>query len=501
MDHTITPAEMKTLEAQFMAEYGVPGSLLMEHAAQGVADALRRRAPGGCALFLCGPGNNGGDGYAAARLWKQQGGRSVIVELSPDAKGDAGLNRTLALLAEIPIRAASLLHGQLPDCDIIVDALFGTGLSRPVDGPAAVLIHLANESGRPIVAVDIPSGLDGTTGKPTGPRIIASETVTFHRMKPGLLLGEGPRFCGEITVHPILIPIDYGSVSGLACMKPSDLRVYIRPRDMYAHKGTFGRAVILAGAPGMAGAAAFAANACIRTGAGLTTVVCRESILPLIQTLAPGAVCIPLTEDENGLAADALALCREALSTASAALIGPGLGQDEAARQLLTPFLEAKCPVVWDADALNLLASGETVKLKPRDVITPHPGEAARLLACTNAAVTADPLAAARDLRQKWGACTLLKGARTLMTDGRRFAVNRFGTPAMAKGGSGDVLAGIMTGLLAQYPASRPTLLIMQLAALIHGLAGLRAEKLHGEICVTPQHLIDCIRLDDQYLD
>ena len=251
----------------------------------------------------------------------------------------------------------------------------------------------------------------------------------------------------------------------------------------------------------MAGAAAFAANACIRTGAGLTTVVCRESILPLIQTLAPGAVCIPLTEDENGLAADALALCREALSTASAALIGPGLGQDEAARQLLTPFLEAKCPVVWDADALNLLASGETVKLKPRDVITPHPGEAARLLAGTNAAVTADPLAAARDLRQKWGACTLLKGARTLMTDGRRFAVNRFGTPAMAKGGSGDVLAGIMTGLLAQYPASRPTLLIMQLAALIHGLAGLRAEKLHGENCVTPQHLIDCIRLDDQYLD
>ena len=272
----------------------------------------------------------------------------------------------------------------------------------------------------------------------------------------------------------------------------------IPPRSVDGHKGTFGRAVLLAGSPGMAGAAAFVANACVKAGAGLTTVLCRESILPLVQALAPAAVCIPLPERRGRLTADAAALTADTLATADAAALGCGLGQSDDLLPLLERFARAECPVVWDADALNLLAGKRGLRPGRAAVMTPHPGEAARLLGCAVAEITADPLAALAKLQQL-SPCVLLKGARTLMTDGAHTAVNRFGSPAMAKGGSGDVLTGILTGLLAQrLPVS--TLETVQLAALIHGLAGVRAGRIHGEGCVTPQALIDCIRLDDKGL-
>lgn len=498
MDLTITPAEMKALESAYMAQYGIASALLMEHAAQGVCAALQRRFPGGRALFLCGPGNNGGDGYAAARLWQAQGGASVIAELSGRAHGDALMNRTLAQLSGIPLLRAEDITDELPPCDVVVDALFGTGLSRPITGTAAELIRRVQASRIPVIAVDIPSGLDGETGRIWGCVLSAVETVTFHRLKPGLLLGSGADHAGQITVHPILIPQHYGTQEGLRCLTPDDLAALIPSRPVSGHKGTFGKAVILAGSRGMAGAAAFAANACIRAGAGLTTVLCRESILPIVQTLAPGAVCIPLPEADGRLTDAASALAADALHTATAAAIGPGLGQAEDMLPLLQLFAQWDRPVVWDADALNLLARHPALLPLPASaVITPHPGEAARLLNCATSDIAADPLEALHRLHASTGAHVLLKGARTLMTDGVHDAVNRFGTPAMGKGGSGDVLTGILTALLAR-PAPYSTLEAMQLAALIHGLAGLRAEKLRGENCVSPLDLIDCIRLDNR---
>lgn len=479
MDLTITPAEMKALERAYMEQYGIASALLMEHAAQGVCAALQRRFPGGRALFLCGPGNNGGDGYAAARLWQAQGGTSVIAELSDRAQGDALMNRTLAQQAGIPLLSAAAITDALPHCDVVVDALFGTGLSRPITGTAADLIRRVQESPVPVIAVDIPSGLDGETGRIWGCVLSAVETVTFHRLKPGLLLGSGADHAGQITVHPILIPQGYGTQEGLRCLTPADLSRLIPPRPVSGHKGTFGKTVILAGSRGMAGAAAFAANACIHAGAGLTTVLCRESILPIVQTLVPGAVCIPLPEADGRLTAEASALAADALP-------------------LLRLFAQWDRPVVWDADALNLLAQHPALLPLPASaVITPHPGEAARLLGCAIGDIAADPLHALQDLHVRTGAHVLLKGARTLMTDGLHRAVNRFGTPAMGKGGSGDVLTGILTALLAR-PATYTTLEAMQLAALIHGMAGLRAEKRRGENCVSPLDLIDCIRLDDR---
>lgn len=479
MQITITPEEMKKLERNYMQENAVPGALLMEHAAQGVCGAIARRFPGGRVLFLCGPGNNGGDGYAAARLWQAQGGQALVMETSAPATGDAAMNSRLAQQAGVTIVPAAL---PLPVCDGIVDALFGTGLSRPVEGLAKALIQAANASGAPIVAVDIPSGLHGETGQIMGAAIEAVETVTFHRIKPGLVLRQGPNHAGKITVAPILIPKDDGMPRGLRCMEEEDVPQYVLPRRADCHKGSFGRMVIFAGSLGMAGAAGFAAAAAVKTGAGLTTVLCDADVLPIVQTLAPGATCQPVEHaDIPGL-----------LAKADAAVVGCGLGMREERRPLLEHFRQAACPVVWDADALNLL-TGWSTALPANAVITPHPGEAARLLGWSVSRVTEEPLLALNALHDLCGCHVLLKGARSLMTDGCHQAVNLCGSPALAKGGSGDILAGMLGALLAR-PMPGTQLDLLQLAALLHGQAGCRAAQHLGENCTTPMDVIQAIR-------
>lgn len=497
MDWTITPVEMKALEAAYMAETGVPGALLMEHAAQGVCAALRRHAaPDAAVLFLCGPGNNGGDGYAAARLWQAAGGRSLVWELSARPRSDAGLNRLLARSSGVPLHLVENAPASLPPCDAVVDALFGTGLDRPVQGVAAALIRLTNAAKAPVVAVDIPSGLDGTTGRILGDAVRAMETVTFHCIKTGLLLGDGPACTGAITVQPILIPPSYGQARGMACLSPADVPRLMPPRPVCAHKGDLGRVVLLAGSLGMAGAAALCARACLKTGAGLTTVLCRPSVLPVVQVLAPGAVCVPLPEEDGRLTPEAEETVRHALQGATSAVVGCGIGQDTALLPLLEAVRQAACPVVWDADALNLLAAHPALLPLPGSaVITPHPGEAARLLGCKTSDVTADMPAALSRLQEKCGCAVLLKGARTLMADGADRAVNRFGSPALARGGSGDILSGMLGALLsrARLCPRQTRLETLQLAALLHGLAGMRAAERFGEDHATPEDIVACI--------
>lgn len=507
---TITPADMKELETRFMAETGVPGALLMEHAAQGVCAAIARHARrDAVCVFLCGPGNNGGDGYAAARLWAAQGGRSIILEMTDSLSGDAKLNRGLALAAQ-GVRIRAFDENDFPACDVIVDALFGTGLSRDVEGIAWEMIHQANEAGVPIIAVDIPSGLDGLTGEVWGTAIQATETVTFHRIKQGLLLGAGPDYTGRITVQPILIPLsgDLDSeYEGLLLTDPDDLAGSMFRRARVSHKGDYGQVVLLCGSRGMAGAAALCANAAMRAGAGLTTILCRESLLPILQTLAPGATCAVLPERDGRLLPEAMEIARDMLERADAACIGCGLGQAPDTMPLLRLFAQARCPVVWDADALNLLARTDGIlPLKEADVITPHLGEAARLLDADPDELAADPLETIDSLHDLCGCTVLLKGTSTLISDGLETWCNRWGTPALAKGGSGDVLTGILTALLARpMPDTAEGRLssaeAAAYAALIHGLAGLRAEKRHGENSMLPTDLVDCIRLDAEGLD
>lgn len=503
---TITPDDMKALETRFLAESGVPSIVLMEQAAQGVVEAVMRHAPKGSrVLFLCGPGNNGGDGYAAARMWCMSGGMADIWEVTPSARGDALAERKLALMqANAHLKQENEID--VSDYAAVVDALYGTGLNHAVEGDAELLIHRCNDHPDvPVIAVDIPSGLDGTTGHPIGTEVVhATETVTFHRIKQGLLLCEGPDYTGHVTVQPILIP--YGDDNdhdfpGMAHVSPEGMEKRFQRRKTL-HKGDCGRAVIFCGAKGMAGAAAFCANACIRTGAGLTTILCRESLLPVLQMLAPGATCMPLPEKEGLLTAEAAQITRHALQGATAACIGCGSGRMADMPMMLRVFAEAECPIVWDADALTMLSTHDGIfPLKEEDIITPHPGEAARLLEKDAQAVVSNPLQALDDLHELCGCCVLLKGARTLLTDGEERYINLIGTPALAKGGSGDVLSGILTALLCQknrLEVQMPTLRLAAYGALIHAMAGIRAEKQYGVNGVAPQALIEAIRLDDK---
>ena len=504
MYETLLPAEMQALEKAWMRETGVPSILLMETAARAVADALARHAAAGAkVLFLCGPGSNGGDGYAAARIWAVRGGEAVVWELTGSAKNDAAAERFLAGQAGISLlKAASPVTALPEDCAAVVDALFGTGLSRPPQDTAAEIIRAVNASGLPVVAVDIPSGLDGADGRRLGEAIRAAETVTFHRPKPGLYLRDGCVCAGKVTVAPILIPSGWGEIAGLRVLQPDDLGALIPARPADAHKGTFGRAVIFTGSTGMAGAAALCAMACVRSGAGLTTVLCREQVLPVVQTLCPGATCRLLPERGGKLLPEAAEIAREALRTADRAAIGPGLGQANDLLPLLRVFREAACPVIWDADALNLLAvrgrAEGLLPLKAADIVTPHPGEAARLLGWETARVTEQPLEALEALHSTCGCRVILKGARTLMTDGTHQAVNAVGTPALAKGGSGDLLTGVLAGLLGRTKGALPSLGELQAAVLVHALAGIRAAGLRGEDCVCPEDVAACIRLRGQ---
>ena len=515
MKFTITPADMKALESRFMEENHIPGALLMEHAAQGVVDAIARYTDKGTVVFLCGPGNNGGDGYAAARLWGERGGKAHIVEVTEDVRGDALLNRNLAVTAGIPCEiAADDMYYDLPPCDVIVDALFGTGLARAIFGAAGHLIHCAYDMhldhGTPIIAVDIPSGIDGTTGKMLGTAVRATETVTFHRIKQGLLLGDAPDYVGKITVQPIIIPEGHDpdlEYDGMEILEPADLDGDLFRRSQTCHKGDFGRVVLFCGSRGMAGAAALCANAAMRVGAGLTTILCRESLLPILQTLAPGAMCAVLPERDGMLLPESAEIARKTLERTDAACIGCGLGQTSDVMPILRLFAKAECPVVWDADALNLLAKTDGIlPLKEADVITPHPGEAARLLDCDADEVTEDALSALDRLHDLCGCTVLLKGARSLITDGIHTFCNQNTSPALAKGGSGDVLAGIITALLARrfpemYAAWFDSAHAAAYGTLIHGLAGIRAAKLYGENCTLPTNIVDCIRLDSKGID
>lgn len=483
-----------------MAETGIPSIQLMEQAAAGLCQAMHRY-PGSRALFLCGPGNNGGDGYAAARLWQRDGGEAVIWELTSPTEGAAGENRALALGLGIPFTTVTDLPDALPDADIIVDALFGTGLSRPISGIALQLVHLMNRAGCPVIAADIPSGLSGANGMVLGDAVRAAETVTFHRIKSGLILGQSAEYTGRITVSPIGIPADYGHADGLFTADPDDLAALCPPRPANGHKGTFGKAVIFAGNMGMCGAAAFAARACVTSGAGLTYLLCRASLIPILQVLAPEAVCIPLPEQDGILTPEATDTARHALEGADACLVGCGLGESDDLLPVLDVIRRAACPVIWDASALNLLAAHPALlPLPAAHIITPHPGEAGRLLDIPIRDITGDMPAAATVLHQRTGCSVLLKGARTVMTDGSAMAANRFGSPAMGKGGSGDVLAGILCALSARRDHHLTPLETMQAGALIHGLAGIRAAAQYGEHCVTPARLIDAIRLDADLL-
>lgn len=513
MLRTITPSEMKRVESRVMQETSITGEALMQNAAAHVARAVRRRAAGraGQVVCLCGTGNNGGDGLAAMRMLAQEDpgfcGTCLLLPgtLSADAQRELERLREAAE-DRVAVRRAEDGLALPQEAACAVDALFGTGLSRPLEGMALAAceaLQALAEAGVPVVAVDIPSGLNGETGQVMGAAVRACETVTFHRPKPGLYLGQGPDYAGEITVADIGL-----TAPEAAALDDADgMRVLERgerllpPRARTAHKGSFGRVVLWAGSRGMAGAAAIAATAALRAGAGLVTVVCPDDVVDVVQTLCPCATCAPLSTEDEDAAWEALSA---ALERADALGAGCGLGQGPMAAALmerLLRFLHGRAlPCVLDADALNLLARRPAwLADGATHVLTPHPGEAARLLGVSTAEILADVPGAAVRIRRRYGAAVVLKGARSVLCAEEGRALNPFGTPAMAKGGSGDALTGVTAALLAGRAAgayAMDDLFLMQAACALHGLAGERAAQRCGERGMLATDLCECLGFD-----
>ena len=495
MIRTISPQDMREMELAFMKGTGYPSILLMEHAAQAVVNEIEAVAGKGAkVLFVCGSGNNGGDGCAAARLWMQRGGKAEVWLLkSPSQmKGDAGINACLLGSCGAVLRVMYGEALEIPaDCAAVVDALYGTGLSREISGAALDAVQRINESELPVIAVDIPSGVDGETGMALGEAVHADVTVTFHRAKHGHMLFPGRALTGRLVIADIGILSDWDGAQGFDVLEETDARSLLSARPTDGHKGTFGHVLSVAGSAGMAGAACLCAEAALRAGTGLVTAACTIPVLLPLQMNVPcamaKAVCAGSAFDVT--AADMLVeLCKGKRALA----IGPGLGVSEETYAAITSLLECDTPKVVDADALNMLAAfgGRVGK---STVLTPHPGEMARLCGVTSAEVAASPVEYAQQLAQEMGACVLLKGATTVIAMGEEVTLNVTGTSAMATGGSGDVLTGVIASLMAQgmspYDAARA-------GAYYHGMAGMAAERKLGARAVTASDILAHIRIE-----
>lgn len=475
MIRAIAPGDMLELERRFMDETGTPAILLMERAATAVADALgdAKRV-----LFLCGSGGNGGDGIAAARLFAARGGDAVVWKIGSE-ESDIVKQQILMLkcYGASVLRITSAVPAP-PPVDCVVDAMFGIGLSKPLTGAYADAVKRINAA-RParVIAVDIPSGVDGATGSVCGQAITADETITFHRPKTGHYIYPGREHTGKLTVAPIGIPLSYGvSRTDPVLLEDGDIERLLPPRKPDTHKGDYGNAMIIAGGAGMAGAAALCARAAMRSGAGRVTVVCPSSIQPIVHQIIPEATAFHSDDDAE---------CLAKLEGTTCAAVGPGLSGKKP--RMLELLQGMDIPQVWDAGALNYLAE-EGRRPHPRTIITPHMGEAGRLLNKPARELASDPIAAARQLNERTGAVALLKGSTTVITDGESVTLNINGSPAMAKGGMGDALAGVIAAMLAQglapYDAAR-------VGAYLHGRAGSRAASALGERSVLASDVID----------
>ena len=471
----ITPQEMRTKE-QAAFDAGVSSLLLMETAARRAYEVLRGLlTPGETVLFLCGPGNNGGDGLAIARMWKLDGGDSRIVMPLPPRTPDAQTNLGYVQALEIPVQIG--MEPVIPAGRVLVDALFGTGFGGAVaaEEPLGRLMTACAADRKVVLAVDVPSGMDALTGAVRGVCIHATHTVAFQWAKQGLLLTRQKDLVGDLTVSDIGLT----GAQGLQYTQPQDLCLPRRSRS--AHKGDCGRVALYCGSEGMAGAAVMAARAALRAGSGLVTVVTPRTVLPVVQTAVPCAMARAV-EDDPQVRCDAQ-------------LFGCGMAETEENWQRLARLHDENIPEVWDAGALNLLASAPMI-LGKKAVITPHAGEAARLLNWPLTQVLDDLLAAADALRQRYRCHVALKSATTVLASPDKvWGLNTVGSPALAKGGSGDALAGILVSLLGQGMSGEKAL---EQACLWHGLAGCLAGERYGIRGTMTDEVIDSLAMAER---
>ncbi len=472
-------------------EFEVPGEVLMERAGAGVADFVQclSRMSGyvkPCILLLAGRGNNGGDAFVAARCLKEHGMEvevwlaGVSDEITGDALRHLGKMRSAGIvLNELPtIEDWELAPVACHGVDIIVDGVLGTGISGPARGPAVGAINYINTLSERsvVVSIDVPSGLDADTGRPSGSAVKADITVTMGLPKVGLLEPSAADYVGTLEVIDLGMPDELISpiTSDRELINAEDLRKIIKRRSRDAHKGNFGHLLIIGGALGYSGAAALAAEAALRSGAGLVSLLVPESIAPIVAGIVPEAMVHGGSETKEGtLSIGCFSKLKKDLSSFSAVLAGPGMTVHKQTRAVVDRILrKSRCPVVLDADALNVYAKeADIFRSSPCSVIiTPHPGEMGRLMDCSADQVQSDRFGAATRAAEKTGSVVILKGAGTIVAaNGRPLSVNMTGNPGMASGGMGDVLSGFLAGLVAQgvdpFDAAR-------VAVYLHGRAG-----------------------------
>jgi hydroxyethylthiazole kinase-like uncharacterized protein yjeF len=491
-----TAAEMRRADRRAIEDLGVPGVVLMENAGRGAADLIERvlgPARGRRVAVVAGKGNNGGDGFVVAR---HLAGRGATVEVwlvaaVADVGGDARVN--LAILGPAGIALTEVRGGDglealgraLSGADVIVDALLGTGASGAASGPLAGAIEAINRAGRPVVALDLPSGLATDDGTEPGPVVRADLTVAFGLAKPALYLLPGALRAGRVEVADLGVPREWLARGvRLGLLEAADVAGMLPPRALDAHKGRHGHLLVVAGSRGKTGAAALACRGALRAGTGLVTCATPASQQPVIAALLAEAMTEALPETAAATLSEAalervLALARHV----DALAVGPGVGLEAETQRAVRELVRtADRPMVVDADALTALVGHLALVREaaaPR-LLTPHPGEAARLLETSVARVQADRLGSARALAEASGAIVALKGALSVVaTPDGDTTLNPTGNPGLATGGTGDVLTGIAGGLLAQGLAPGPAL---RAAVYVHGLAGDLAVRSRGDV-------------------
>ena len=478
-----TAQQTRALDRCAIEDHSLPGITLMSRAAQATFDSLIGTWPEPeCVQVLCGTGNNGGDGFLVADLAHKRGIKTTVLQVGDADKigGDALLARQQALANGVEILPFE--EGLVLSLGVVVDALLGTGLGGDVRGAYVDAIDEINRAGAPVVAVDIPSGLCSDSGRVLGRAVRADLTVSFIGLKRGLFTLQAMDHTGELQFADLGVPAQvYQQVpAGTWRLELESLLETLPPRPATAHKGDYGTVLVVGGDHGMAGAAALAAEAALRCGAGLVRVATRPEHVAALVARVPEAMPLGVESGED---------LQPLLDAASVLVVGPGLGQSPWAEYLLQAAVASGKPMVLDADGLNLLAAGKA-QARPGMLITPHPGEAARLLGVSSSEVQADRFATCLRLQESTGAVTVLKGNGTIVGGEGQLFLSDYGNPGMASGGMGDVLSGVIGSLLAQ--GLEPT----QAAALgvcLHGAAAdIAAEE--GERGLLASDLMPWLR-------
>lgn len=476
--------QVRELDRRAIEALGISGYALMQRAARACWRALQQPTAPHSLTVVCGPGNNGGDGYELASLARASGCAVRVVAVGGTPRRGEGLEACRAWQAGGG--AIEAFAAELPKAEWIVDAIFGTGLARPLGEEAFAAVQAINDrraQGARVLAVDVPTGIDASTGALLAPRAVeADRTVSFIGRKLGLHTGQGPAFAGETLFDALEVPAAaHAGIAPLARLqRGDDLATVLPRRARTAHKGDYGHVLIVGGNRGMAGAALMAGRAALRSGAGLVSVATRAEHAAVLTAAQPELMC---------RGCEGASELRAALAKADVIAVGPGLGTDDWARAMLAAALETGKPLVLDADALNLLAADpapvETA------VLTPHPGEAGRLLGRSTVAVQADRLDALHALEARYAAAIVLKGAGSLVSGATMPMVCPYGNPGMATGGMGDALTGVVAALRAQGLSARSA---AQAGVLAHALAGDRAAAAGGERGLLPGDLIAALR-------